>query len=74
MLDLSNAGTFMLCAMFVLSVFTMIDVAVEQSLGFNRSSLFDQDGTAKYYHNRCYRLNMSSVSKALFTWLKVGEA
>jgi hypothetical protein len=42
MLDLSNAGTFMLCAMFDLPVFTMIDVAIEQGLDFYRPSLFDQ--------------------------------
>jgi hypothetical protein len=61
MLDLNNAGTFMLCAMFVLPVFTMIDVAIEQGLGFYRSSLFDQDGMAKYYHNRCCPLDVPSV-------------
>jgi hypothetical protein len=47
MLDLSNLGTFMLCALFALPVFTMIDVAIEQGLAFYCSSLFDQDGTAK---------------------------
>jgi hypothetical protein len=63
----------MLCAMFALPVFTMINVAIEQGLAFYCSTLFDQDGTAKYYHNRCYWLDVPSVSQAVFTWLKVGD-
>nr|MDC2855224.1 hypothetical protein [Ningiella sp. W23] len=35
--------------------------------------MFEQDGTAKYYNNNRYPLDMHSVSQAVFTLLKVGK-
>lgn len=46
--------------------------AIEQGLGYYKTHLFEQDGTAKYYHNNRYPLDMHCVSQAIFTLLKVG--
>ena len=46
--------------------------AIEQGLGYYKTHLFERDGTAKYYHNNRYPLDMHCVSQAIFTLLKVG--
>jgi hypothetical protein len=48
------------------------DSAIEQGLRYYKTHLFEQDGTAKYYHNNRYPLDMHCVSQAVFTLLKVG--
>ncbi len=48
------------------------DSAINKGLSFYKAHLFDQDGTAKYYHNNKYPLDMHCVSQAIFTLLKVG--
>lgn len=48
------------------------DLAIEQGLAYYKTHLFEQDGTAKYYHNNRYPLDMHCVSQAIFTLLKVG--
>jgi rhamnogalacturonyl hydrolase YesR len=48
------------------------DNAIEQGLAYYKEHLFEQDGTAKYYHNNRYPLDMHCVSQAIFTLLKVG--
>tara|TARA_R110001583_G_scaffold50075_5_gene156323 strand:- start:2300 stop:3472 length:1173 start_codon:yes stop_codon:yes gene_type:complete len=48
------------------------DNAIEQGLAYYKEYLFEQDGTAKYYHNNRYPLDMHCVSQAIFTLLKVG--
>ena len=48
------------------------DSAIEQGLAYYKAHLFEQDGTAKYYHNNRYPLDMHCVSQAIFTLLKVG--
>ena len=48
------------------------DSVIEQGLSYYKTHLFEQDGTAKYYHNNRYPLDMHCVSQAIFTLLKVG--
>ena len=48
------------------------NVATDKGLAFYKTHLFEQDGTAKYYHNNPYPLDMHCVSQAVFTLLKVG--
>ncbi len=48
------------------------DNAIAQGLTYYREHLFEPDGTAKYYHNDRYPLDMHSVSQAIITLLKVG--
>lgn len=49
------------------------DRVIEQGLRYYKGHLFEQDGTAKYYHNNRYPLDMHCVSQAIFTLLKVGK-
>lgn len=51
------------------SEFTM---AIDKGLAFYKTHLFEQDGTAKYYHNNPYPLDMHCVAQAILTLLKVG--
>jgi hypothetical protein len=50
----------------------VFDRSIDQGLVFYKEHLFEQDGTAKYYHNNRYPLDMHCVSQAIFTLLKVG--
>jgi hypothetical protein len=47
------------------------DSPIEQGLAYYKEHLFEQDGTAKYYNNNRYPLDMHCVSQAIFTLLKV---
>jgi polysaccharide biosynthesis protein VpsJ len=47
------------------------DSAIDKGLAYYRTELFEQDGTAKYYNNNRYPLDMHSVSQAVLTLLKV---
>ena len=47
--------------------------AIAQGFTYYKAHLFEQDGTAKYYNNNRYPLDMHSVSQAIFTLLKVGK-
>ncbi|ATD02918.1 hypothetical protein PTE01_27670 [Pseudoalteromonas tetraodonis GFC] len=47
--------------------------AIAKGLIYYKAHLFEQDGTAKYYNNNRYPLDMHSVSQAVFTLLKVGK-
>ena len=47
--------------------------AIAKGLVYYKAHLFEQDGTAKYYNNNRYPLDMHSVSQAVFTLLKVGK-
>jgi len=49
------------------------DEAIARGLVCYKQHLFEADGTAKYYHNDSYPLDMHSVSQALLTLLKVGN-
>jgi hypothetical protein len=51
---------------------TEFDNAIELGLAYYKAHLFEEDGTAKYYHNNRYPLDMHCVSQAIFTLLKVG--
>lgn len=51
---------------------TEFDNAIELGLNYYKEHLFEDDGTAKYYHNDRYPLDMHCVSQAIFTLLKVG--
>lgn len=51
---------------------TEFDDAIAKGMEFYKEHLFEPDGTAKYYHNNRYPLDMHSVSQAIFTLLKVG--
>jgi len=44
---------------------------IERGLVFYKANLFEEDGTAKYYHNNIYPLDMHCVSQAVLTLLKV---
>ena len=46
---------------------------IAKGLTYYKTHLFEQDGTAKYYNNNRYPLDMHSVSQAVFTLLKVGK-
>ncbi len=46
--------------------------AIAQGLQFYKTELFEADGTAKYYHNNRYPLDMHSVAQAVFTLCRVG--
>lgn len=46
--------------------------AIERGYDYYKRRFFEADGTAKYYHNQRYPLDMHSVSQAVFTLIKVG--
>ncbi|WP_024590390.1 MULTISPECIES: hypothetical protein [unclassified Pseudoalteromonas] len=46
---------------------------IKLGLQYYKEHLFEKDGTAKYYNNNRYPLDMHSVSQAIFTLLKVGK-
>lgn len=47
--------------------------SIKLGLQYYKKHLFEEDGTAKYYNNNRYPLDMHSVSQAVFTLLKVGK-
>ncbi|WDE14403.1 aspartate-semialdehyde dehydrogenase [Thalassomonas haliotis] len=47
------------------------DAAIERGLAYYKCELFEQDGTAKYYSNNRYPLDMHSVTQAVITLLRV---
>jgi hypothetical protein len=49
-----------------------LNKSIEKGLVFYKNHLFEKDGTAKYYHNNVYPLDMHCVSQAVLTLLKVG--
>ncbi|KKD59392.1 aspartate-semialdehyde dehydrogenase [Grimontia sp. AD028] len=49
------------------------DEAIEKGLRYYKSNLFEANGTAKYYSDNLYPLDMHSVSQAILTLLKVGK-
>ena len=51
---------------------TEFDQAITIGLAFYKVHLFEDDGTAKYYNNNRYPLDMHCVSQAIFTLLRVG--
>ena len=51
---------------------TEFDQAITIGLAFYKVHLFEEDGTAKYYNNNRYPLDMHCVSQAIFTLLRVG--
>jgi hypothetical protein len=48
------------------------DDAIARGFAYYKAELFEADGTAKYYHNNRYPLDMHSVAQAVFTLLRVG--
>ncbi|WP_269465727.1 aspartate-semialdehyde dehydrogenase [Marinobacterium aestuarii] len=48
------------------------DEAIKQGYRYYVNHFFTEDGTAKYYNNNVYPLDMHSVAQAVFTLLKVG--
>lgn len=48
------------------------DPALRAGLDYYKAELFEPDGTAKYYHNNRYPLDMHSVAQAVFTLCRVG--
>lgn len=48
------------------------DRAIDRGYAYYKTHFFEADGTAKYYHDRRYPLDMHSVSQAVFTLIKVG--
>lgn len=46
--------------------------AIARGLTYYKSEFFEADGTAKYYHNNRFPLDMHSVAQAVFTLLRVG--
>ena len=53
-------------------VTTEFDQAISTGFAYYKEHLFEEDGTAKYYHNNRYPLDMHCVSQAIFTLLRVG--
>jgi hypothetical protein len=52
---------------------SQFDHAIVIGLKYYKEELFESDGTAKYYNNNVYPLDMHCVSQAIFTLLKVGK-
>lgn len=50
---------------------TEFDNAIELGLAYYKREMIETDGTAKYYNNNRYPLDMHSVSQAVLTLLKV---
>lgn len=48
------------------------DACIRKGLDYYRRTFFLSDGTAKYYHDNTYPLDMHSFAQAVFTLLKVG--
>ena len=48
------------------------DDAIERGLLYYKTQLIEEDGTAKYYQNNRYPLDMHSVTQVVITLLKVG--
>ena len=48
------------------------DDAIRCGMAFYKAELFEADGTAKYYHNNRFPLDMHSVAQAILTLLRVG--
>ena len=46
--------------------------AIQSGLTYYKTQFFEADGTAKYYHNNRFPLDMHSVAQAVFTLLRVG--
>lgn len=51
---------------------TEFNDAIARGFAYYKAELFEADGTAKYYHNNRYPLDMHSVAQAVFTLLRVG--
>lgn len=47
--------------------------AIRRGLAYYKAELFEADGTAKYYHDNRYPLDMHSVAQAVFTLCRVGN-
>jgi len=47
--------------------------AIARGLTYYKAEFFEADGTAKYYHNNRYPLDMHSVAQSVFTLLRVGR-
>ncbi len=52
---------------------TEFDAPIALGLAYYKKELFERDGTAKYYNNNRYPLDMHSVSQAVLTLLKVSS-
>lgn len=48
------------------------DQSIERGYRYYRENFFEPDGTAKYYNNRPYPIDMHSFAQAIFTLLQVG--
>ncbi len=48
------------------------DVSIDRGMKYYRDKFFLEDGTAKYYHDNLYPLDMHSFSQGVLTLLKVG--
>ncbi len=51
---------------------TEFDESIVRGMSYYRETFFLEDGTAKYYHNKIYPLDMHSFSQGVLTLLKVG--
>jgi len=47
------------------------DLAISKGFSYYKDNFFEQDGTAKYYNNNRYPLDMHSVSQAIITLIKL---
>ena len=52
---------------------SQFDNAITKGFKYYKAELFENDGTAKYYHNNIYPLDMHCVSQAIFTLIKIGK-
>ena len=53
---------------------SQFDDSIDLGLKYYKAELFESDGTAKYYNNNVYPLDMHCVSQAIFTLLRVGKS
>lgn len=50
------------------------DTCIRQGYAYYVATFFEEDGTARYYNNSVYPIDMHSFAQAVFTLLKVGGA
>jgi hypothetical protein len=50
------------------------DASIRKGYDYYRSTFFSEDGTARYYNNGLYPIDMHSFAQAVLTLLKVGGA
>lgn len=62
-----------LCLLRDATAITEFDQAIRKGYAYYVKTFFTPDGTARYYNNNVYPIDMHSFAQAIFTLLKVGN-